>query len=420
MLVWNADLSLQVTSLSARLRGLAGVGSATSGLHVSDLWGNDERLAIAIAAHHWALEGESLSFEAPLGGARYHCEVAPLHDPSGRVVGVTGRAIEAGDNTSLGAAALVQAERSAGMGTWYEDLRTGGVTVSEGLATLLGTPRHLTTLDIRAFDYPEERETIARTIAQFGAEDGYVCDHRILCPGSRVRVVRERMRTMFDERGVAVARVGTLIDITDLKEREAELEELALHDPLTHLPNRAALEERLRASIARCERNDRKCAVIFIDLDGFKAINDSYGHVFGDRVLVGIANRLARNVRASDIVARLGGDEFVVVIDDLFTAEAGLDAARKILRSLDDALVIGNETIRVSASVGVAVYPGAGSTAAALLAAADAEMYAVKRNGGRGVKLAVEKESVRDAAQKPSWPVQSSPEHTRFVIHANA
>lgn len=410
MLVWNADLSLRVTSLSARLRDLAGIGSGVPGLHVSDLWGNDDRLAVAIAAHHWALEGESLAFEAPIGGTPYHCEVQPLQDPSGAVVGVTGRAIEVSDTTGLDAQAMLHAERSAGMGTWYEDLRTGAVTMSDGLAALLGTPRHVTELDIRAFDHPDDRATITETIAGYGNEDGYVCDHRILCLGSRVRVVRERVRTIFDERGIAVAHVGTLIDITDLKEREAELAELALHDPLTRLPNRVALEERLASTIGRCVRNDRRCAVLFVDIDGFKSVNDAHGHQFGDRALIAIAHRLARNVRASDMVARLGGDEFVVLIDDLFTREAALDAGRKLLRSLDDPFTINGEDVAVSASIGVAVYPHSGIDPKELLQVADREMYAVKQNGGRGVKL----------ANASSWPVESSADRTPFAILESA
>ncbi len=410
LLVWNADLSLRVTSLSARLRGLAGIGSGAPALHVSDLWGNDDRLAIALAAHQWALEGESLAFEAPIAGTPYRCEVEPLHDPSGAVVGVAGRAIEASDAASLDALAMGHAERSAGMGTWFEDLRTGAVTMSDGLAALLGTPRHLTRLDIRAFDHPDDRVTIAETIASVGNDDGYVCDHRILCLGSRVRVVRERLRTVFDDRGVAVARVGTLIDITDLKEREAELAELALHDPLTRLPNRVALEERLAASIAQNARDERACAVLFLDIDHFKSINDEQGHHFGDRVLVAIAHRLARNIRTSDMVARLGGDEFVILIDDLFTEEAGLDAARKLLRSLDDPFAVNGVHVSVSASVGVAVYPYTGSTPKQLLEVADREMYAVKQNGGRGVKL----------ANASGWPAGSSADRPPFAILESA
>ncbi len=252
----------------------------------------------------------------------------------------------------------------------------------------MGLDPAASSLDLRRYDHPADREHVARVLADHAGEPGYTCDHRILCSGGRIRNVRERARTLFDERGVPVARVGTLLDITDLKEREAELSEMALQDALTRLPNRAALDERLRAAIARCERNDQRCAVLFVDLDGFKMINDERGHAFGDGVLTAVADRLTRHVRASDLVARIGGDEFVVLIDDLYTDEGAADAAHKLLRSFDDPLRVGDETIRVRASIGVATYPGHGNSPGALLAAADREMYAAKRNGGNGIKLA--------------------------------
>ena len=268
-LVWNTDRYLQVTSLTARLRELVGLGDMSAGLEVSDLWQADHLLPIAVAAHQWALDGETLAFETTLrNGARYQCEVAPLHDLVGEVIGVTGRALEHSHPGRLSAGAIAHAERSAGMGTWSEDLRTGEVTISEGLAALFGTPLHAN-IDIRAFDHPEDREQIALAIEEAAHDDGYTCDHRILAIGARVRTVRERVRTIFDTRGLAVARIGTLHDISDLKEREAELEELALHDSLTRLPNRVALEERLIAAVARCERNSRRCAVLFVALDQF-------------------------------------------------------------------------------------------------------------------------------------------------------
>jgi len=386
-LVWNTDSNLQVTSLTARLRGFAGVGSHEGSLHVSDLWGTSDPFAVAVVAHHWALDGESLSFEAPIRSATYRFDIAPLIDLEGTVIGVSGRASEVHDANGWDVRTLRQVERSAGLGTWYEDLRTGLVTVSEGLCALLGAQRH-NRLDLRAHDHPDDRALVERTIAQSSAENGYTCDHRVLCLDGRVRAVRERLRVIFDDRGVAIARVGTIVDISDLKEREAELCELALHDPLTGLPNRAALEERLAATIARCDRNDRRCAVMFIDLDDFKAINDAYGHAVGDRALVEIGERLSRQVRASDTVARLGGDEFVVVIDDLFTDDAGVDAGRKILRSFDEPFTIGDRSFSIGASIGIATYPRCGADPRELLCAADREMYVVKGNGGSGVKLA--------------------------------
>ncbi|MGC2131431.1 MAG: sensor domain-containing diguanylate cyclase [Candidatus Aquilonibacter sp.] len=405
-LIWNTDTSLRVTSLTARLRGFAGIGERKTILHVSDLWDGPD--PFPILAHQWALAGETLAFEARVHGAHLAFEVEPLLDTYGAIAGVTGRAAEIANPASSLAAAYPHAERAAGLGTWHEDLRTGAVAISEGLANLLGLPYETTHLSLRSFDHPADREQIMRTLAEHENEFNYTCDHRILCQGGRVRSVRERLRTMFDERGVAIARVGSLMDITDLKEREAELCELALHDALTHLPNRHALEERLRASLARCERNGRRCAVFFIDLDDFKDINDAHGHAYGDRVLVAVADRLTRHVRASDTVARIGGDEFVVFIDDLYTDEAAADAARKILHSLDDPLTIGQGTIRVGASIGVATYPGSCSTVPALLAAADREMYAVKRNGGNGIKLA------------PAWQAHSSPARPLFENRESA
>lgn len=386
-LVWNTDNALQVTSLTARLRGLAALGPGNRIL-VSDLWGSDERGAMIIAAHHWALEGETLSFEAPILEAPHRFELQPLVDPSGSIIGVAGRAVELHAAAGpLDPQALALGERTAGMGTWHEDLLTGTVTISDGLAALLGIPRHVANLDLPAFDHPDDRERAAATRAAAGS-DSYVCDHRILCVGSRVRSVRERARTFLDDRGIPVARVGTLIDISDFKEREAELTELALHDPLTGLPNRASLHERLNATVARCERNDLRCAVLFIDLDNFKAVNDERGHQFGDRVLRSVADRLVRNVRASDLVARLGGDEFVVIVEDLLSEAAALDAARKLLRNLEEAFMVEGHFVSLSASVGIAVYPRDGASGEELLQRADQEMYVVKHNGGRGVKLA--------------------------------
>jgi diguanylate cyclase (GGDEF)-like protein len=404
-LVWNTDTTLRVTSLTARLRGFAGIGQQQATLHVSDLW--DDHDPYPVLAHQRALAGDTLAFEARVRGLHLAFELEPLLDCNGAIAGVTGRAVEIAPTSSSLASAYGHAECAAGLGTWLQDLCTGRYTISKGLANMLGLPYETTQLNLRAFDHPAEREQVARTLAD-ASNDSYSCDHRILCQGGRVRTVRERMRTMYDAHGEAVARVGTLLDITDLKEREAELSELALRDPLTRLPNRIALEERLRASLARCERNGSRCAVYFIDLDEFKACNDALGHAFGDRVLVAVADRLTRHLRASDTVSRIGGDEFIVLIDDLFTDEAAADAGAKILRSLEEPLHVGDVEIRIGASIGVATSRGACASPAALLAAADREMYAVKRNGGHGIKIA------------RAWQAHSLSVRTRYVIAESA
>jgi diguanylate cyclase (GGDEF)-like protein len=418
-LVWNTDLQLQVTSLSARLRGYAGSGGHDGSLTVNDLWAREDPFAVVVTAHHWALGGECLSFEANLRGMPHRFELQPLENVQGQIVGVTGRAIEIAGTGALDAQAWLHAERFAGMGTWHEDLRTGITTLSEGLATLLGIALAPARFNIRHFDHPDDAAHVAAQLADEGDGD-YTCDHRIVCHGSRVRTVRERVRTIQDERGVPVARIGSIIDISDLKEREAELTEIALHDPLTRLPNRAALEERLAASMARCTRTDRRCAVLFIDVDGFKSYNDAYGHAFGDAVLMNVATRLTRHVRGSDTVARYGGDEFVIVIDDLFTEAAALDAARKILHSFDERFEIGSQSVAVSASIGIATYGGGQCTPRELLAAADREMYVVKNNGGSGVKLRPQEDNGAACSEKTECQVHSLADQRRFATLGSA
>jgi diguanylate cyclase (GGDEF)-like protein len=423
ILVWNTDTDLDVTSLTARLRDLAGIGAVYRRIHVSDLWGQDDPFGLAVVAHRWALAGDTVSFEVPAYGNTYRFTLEPLQRADGAVVGVAGRAhdVRLGLDPRARFGSFVDAERQAGLGTWHIDLRTGSTSLSDGLAALLGIDHNERAFDIRAFDHPEDREMVLRTIGREASDDGYACDHRILCADSRVRSVRERVRTLFDERGMPIARLGTLIDITDLKEREAELSDLAHFDALTHLPNRALLHERLRAALVRAQRHETHCAVVFIDLDGFKGINDRYGHETGDRVLVRIADRLQRYVRASDTVARLCGDEFVVVLEDLYTEEAAADAALKLLRSFDEPIQVGDLELTIGASIGVSVAPGCGFEAGHVLALADREMYGVKSRGGHNVAMVTHGEETPIAhTEKGTCSTRSSQEPDRFATRRSA
>jgi diguanylate cyclase (GGDEF)-like protein len=415
-LVWNTNTHLQVTSLTARLRGYAGTGDGED-LHVSDLWGPDDPLSAVVVAHHWALDGEPIAFDAEVRDTAYRFELEPLLDPRGSIVGVTGRAVEQQHSPGFDERTLSAVERSACIGCWSEDLRTGLTSVSEGLAALLGVERGAHKhFDIRVFDHPDDRERIAKATRDASGDDLFACDHRILCNGSRIRTVRERLRIMFDAKGIPLARIGTLQDISDLKEREAELEELALVDSLTRLPNRAAFEECLASGLARAARNHSRCALLFIDLDDFKRVNDLHGHALGDRLLCAVADRLLRHVRVSDTVCRLAGDEFVILIEDLYTDDAALDAGRKILRSLESEFSVGHAVVKLCASIGIATYPGNARDPRALLVFADREMYAVKRAGGNGVRLVrAQEESSASGAENLVCPAPSSANLPHFA-----
>lgn len=172
-------------------------------------------------------------------------------------------------------------------------------------------------------------------------------------------------------------------------ERTAELQALLLRDVLTGLPNRRALLETLPEAMSRARRVGRPCALLFLDMDGFKAVNDTHGHEEGDELLRQFGQRLAQGIRKTDMVARLAGDEFVVVLEMLSDALDAEETARKLLARLKEPFVLRSTVVTVGASIGVALHrPGDPPDLDAWLARADHAMYAVKRTGKNGVAMA--------------------------------
>lgn len=174
-----------------------------------------------------------------------------------------------------------------------------------------------------------------------------------------------------------------------LQRANEALRKRAFADPLTSLPNRLLLEERLREALARLGRTNRsgmqeRVAVMFVDLDGFKPINDSFGHAAGDQILLGVAQRLQAQIRHSDTVARVGGDEFLVLLQDVQTEADCLQVAQRMLDDLALPFDIAGKPLRVSASIGIAIYSDHVNSAQ-LVAHADAAMYVAKRNGGHNM-----------------------------------
>ena len=160
-----------------------------------------------------------------------------------------------------------------------------------------------------------------------------------------------------------------------------ELQRIAFHDPMTGLPNRLVFEEHLSAEVARCDRDKRRLAVLFIDLDGFKPVNDSFGHPAGDAVLRQIGQRLRGLARGADSVARIGGDEFLMMLDGPADEAAASGAAQRVMDTLSKPCLLLEREVQVSCSIGIAFYPQHGPREK-LIANADAAMYAAKRSGG--------------------------------------
>jgi diguanylate cyclase (GGDEF)-like protein/PAS domain S-box-containing protein len=181
--------------------------------------------------------------------------------------------------------------------------------------------------------------------------------------------------------------VACFSDITEKKRAEARMEYLALHDPLTGLPNRILFNERLAAAISLAHRRQQALGVLFLDLNGFKEINDTLGHGAGDHVLKEVAGRLVSCVRESDAVARFGGDEFVVMLNDLPDGRDAEGVAEKILRALQQPLWLADRDFHLSASIGIALFPDHGADGDALLAKADAAMYRAKGGSRSGSRI---------------------------------
>jgi diguanylate cyclase (GGDEF)-like protein len=179
----------------------------------------------------------------------------------------------------------------------------------------------------------------------------------------------------------------TLRHATERKRICNRLVHLSRHDPLTGVGNRAALRDRIETALARGRRHAVAFAVLFIDLDRFKAINDTLGHDAGDLVLIEIAARIGQCVRATDLVARLGGDEFAVLLDDLEPGDQPLDVGRRILCGIERPIALPGGEIVVTGSIGMACYPEVSGTADDLLKAADSAMYLAKRRGRNNIQV---------------------------------
>ncbi len=223
-------------------------------------------------------------------------------------------------------------------------------------------------------------ERIQAAITETGHWEGEVWDRRkdgSLCPKwQTINVIR-------DEIGQPLNYISVSSDISVIKEAEERLNHLAYYDPLTNLPNRMLFSDRLEHQIACAKRSSTPFALLFIDLDRFKNVNDSLGHVAGDSLLVKVSTRLAKCIRDSDTLCRIGGDEFTMILPDLSREENAGIVASSVVRGMSESFDIDGSEVYVGASIGIALYPKDGLDAETLLRKGDAAMYLAKE-AGRG------------------------------------
>ena len=222
------------------------------------------------------------------------------------------------------------------------------------------------------------------TLLETGHWRGEIWNQRV---GGGIEPERLSISAVRDDNGETIRYIGVYTDISELKAQQRELELQAHHDPLTGLPNRRLLTDRLNQALARAERGADMVAVAFLDLDGFKPINDALGHDAGDELLVTIAQRLQAAVRGGDTVARLGGDEFVLVLLGLHSMNELEPTLHRVLEAVSQPCTTADTESTVTASIGVAIYPQDGATADVLLQNADVAMYESKRTGRNCYRL---------------------------------
>jgi diguanylate cyclase (GGDEF)-like protein/PAS domain S-box-containing protein len=211
--------------------------------------------------------------------------------------------------------------------------------------------------------------------------------------------VMVNLRAARDESGNVVLFEGTAEDITDRKAAEAQVNFLAYHDALTGLPNRTLFMDRLETALAGARRRKEKVAVLFLDLDRFKTINDSLGHSFGDQMLKVVAQKLKESVREQDTVARVGGDEFLVMLTGVNNTAEPMAAARRMMSAMARTFVVHDRSLSTSCSIGISIFPEQGQDGETLIKNADAAMYCAKEDGSNKVCLFADPMNSRAVAE---------------------
>jgi diguanylate cyclase (GGDEF)-like protein len=201
--------------------------------------------------------------------------------------------------------------------------------------------------------------------------------------------------------------IGTMDDISLSKRNEEKIRYLAFHDALTGLSNRVLFADRTLTGIQRAKRENRQLAMIVLDLDGFKQVNDTYGHAVGDLLLIEVGRRLQGVLRAEDTLARFGGDEFTALLPMIDEPLDALTVAQKILAAIETPVVLATHQVQVSASIGISIYPAHGEDYQALFAAADSAMYQVKVTGKAGFRIAA---AMATPSMRLSNPTTDGPE----------
>ena len=230
------------------------------------------------------------------------------------------------------------------------------------------------------FVYEEDLPGRIKNFQEIMSGGNEATEYRFLTRSGEIRWVRTAARPILKDNRIIGVR-GALIDITDRKQAEEELVHMATHDQLTGLSNRVLFSDRLALGLVHAQRNQKRLAVMLLDLDQFKEVNDTFGHSFGDRLLQAVGKRLTGLLRKGDTIARMGGDEFLLLLAEVVHVEDVAKIARKVLDAIREPLVVNNHKLHITTSLGIAIYPNDGEDADTLIKNADIAMYSAKKQG---------------------------------------
>jgi diguanylate cyclase (GGDEF)-like protein/PAS domain S-box-containing protein len=380
--VWTIDADMRVTSsMGGGLRDLGIEPDQLVGRTLDDVYAGDERLESMLSLHRRALAGETIQNEQRWGVRDLYFRLQPLVDDLGTRLGALGISFDITGQKRAERRYQALFERNLA-GVFRSTVSGDLIECNEAFARIFGYSASEEMRGSRTTELYCDATDRSDVIASLRSR-GELRNFELRLRRRDGEVVWTLLNEMLvrGEAGEEDVLEGTIIDITARKLAEERMQYQAFHDSLTDLPNRFLFNERLNLVIAQARRHRRKAAVMFIDLDDFKLINDTMAHTAGDELLRGVAERLKACLRADDTVARIGGDEFVFIIPETGGSAAAARAADRILESVRQPFVIHGRELFVSASVGIAMFPNDGQDAETLVKNADSAMYRAKEGG---------------------------------------